>query len=514
MAEARPLTVRERIDPGITASLFSNYRSSADAVMELVDNALDSRLPRTALLVQLTIHPESIVVHAEGGEGMGPKELERQYLRWGGSAKRGRNLLGQYGQGGKAAIGHLGSRFSVEASRPGDEFAWRFHDPDYRDRSKLKTYELETRSKRTPTEVGYARIRIDGVDKRVDSRRLGLRLADVYRPLLLTADLRIVINGVTLTALEIPTLERKGFRVRASGAYLTGWVGVADREGLRPDLEPGLRCYKLGRLIHQGEFFGHPSAAQAPGLAKLTGEVDLLPVPLTMNKSDFDRDSPEWVAVEVRLHDLLAPVVRRLMRDDQVPPPAAAVRAAEQARRLLSQALRLAQRPDLFPGDVSGGAAPLESAEQAPTLPLTFEREAAPTSQPEAGRATGQGAPPPSRDRTHGKRHGFGAIRIAALDPAIRSRLVVEDGTTWIVVNSRYPLFVARGGDVLYQVETAAREICRTIEGVTVAEYERRIEELLNTVFQLHRSRRRRRVADRQLKLSARLTGSSSRHFE
>jgi hypothetical protein len=38
------VTVRERIDPAITASLFANYRSSSDAVMELVDTAIDSRL--------------------------------------------------------------------------------------------------------------------------------------------------------------------------------------------------------------------------------------------------------------------------------------------------------------------------------------------------------------------------------------------------------------------------------------------------------------------------------------
>jgi hypothetical protein len=36
------VVVRERIDPGITASLFSNYRSSADAVLELIDNSMDS----------------------------------------------------------------------------------------------------------------------------------------------------------------------------------------------------------------------------------------------------------------------------------------------------------------------------------------------------------------------------------------------------------------------------------------------------------------------------------------
>src|SRR5690242_16101370 len=96
------ITVRERIAPEITASLFANYRSSADAVMELVDNAVDSRVPKASLKVEITVHPQSLVVTATGGEGMGIREIERNYLRWGGSPKRGRQLLGQYGQGGKA----------------------------------------------------------------------------------------------------------------------------------------------------------------------------------------------------------------------------------------------------------------------------------------------------------------------------------------------------------------------------------------------------------------------------
>ena len=120
------VTVRERIDPAITASLFANYRSSADAVMELVDNAIDSRLKSSPLEVLLHVQTSSFAIESRGGEGMGPIELERNYLRWGGSPKKNRKLLGQYGQGGKAAIGHLGAAFSVEASRPGDETAWRF----------------------------------------------------------------------------------------------------------------------------------------------------------------------------------------------------------------------------------------------------------------------------------------------------------------------------------------------------------------------------------------------------
>jgi sensor histidine kinase regulating citrate/malate metabolism len=124
------ITVRERIDPEITATLFANYRSSADALMELIDNALDSRLPGQPIKVELALHGDAVTVMSEGGEGMGPKDLERRYLRWGKSAKHGKELLGQYGQGGKAAIGHLGQRFSVASSRPGDLIGWRFTDPN------------------------------------------------------------------------------------------------------------------------------------------------------------------------------------------------------------------------------------------------------------------------------------------------------------------------------------------------------------------------------------------------
>src|SRR5712671_4973853 len=79
---AQRVSVRERIDPAITASLFANYRSSADAVMELVDNAIDSRIKGGQLEVLLQLHPSYFVIETRGGEGMGPAELERNYLRW------------------------------------------------------------------------------------------------------------------------------------------------------------------------------------------------------------------------------------------------------------------------------------------------------------------------------------------------------------------------------------------------------------------------------------------------
>ncbi len=472
---AQRLTVRERIDPAITASLFANYRSSADAVMELVDNSIDSRIKGRQLEVFVQVHPSYFVIETRGGEGMGPTELERNYLRWGGSAKRGRKLLGQYGQGGKAAIGHLGSSFTVEASRPGDGSAWRFADPDYRDRSKLKTYELKLVSKRVPADQGYVRIRIDGFDKRLDPRRLGTRLGDTYRPLILRAELKMSVNGARVEPPSINFQEEHRFAVHAAGATLRGWYGIAEPEGRGVDYVPGLRCYKLGRLVTDGEFFGHPNAVQVSGMARLVGEIDLAPVPLTMNKSDFARDGAEWVAVEKRMHALLTPIAKRLAEDELAPPPASALKTAEQVRRLLGQVLKLAEREEVFRGLVAVRSNVAERRRV--NGPDTVQRESIK-------------APTRLRTENESRRRGFGQIIVRPLDPSIRSQTVIEHEVTTVVINSRHPLFLKRGGDIWYQLETAAREVFKSMEGLSAIDYERRVNEIILLAFQL-RSRRR-----------------------
>ncbi len=456
--------------------------------MELVDNALDSRLPGEPMKVDLAFHGDAVTVMSDGGEGMGPKDLERRYLRWGKSAKRGRELLGQYGQGGKAAIGHLGRRFSVEASRPGDAVGWRFTDPNYRDRSRLKTYELQEVSKRVAHEFGYVRIRIDGVDKRIDLKRLGQRLADTYCLLLERGDLQIIMNGTLLKARLLGEIARKDFRVRAAATIIGGWVGTVDPAKRTADFVPGLRCYRLGRLVKDGEFFGHPTPAQEPGMTQLIGEVEIPRVPLTINKSDFDRDSEHWVDIERRLHRLLKPLVRKLSRQTESPPPPSALKVARQVRRLLSQALRWADRPELFLG-----TAPTRTQVPPPSNGERSLRDHVAEKKP----AT---VPQPPSEASP-RRRGFGDIVIRPLGPAIRSQTVIEDAAKVIVINSQHPLFRQRKGDIWYQLETAASEICKSIEGVTVAEYERGVNEIVLLAFRLHGRRRKARTAAAQLNI-------------
>ena len=99
------------------------------------------------------------------------------------------------------------------------------------------------------------------------------------------------------------------------------------------------------------------------------------------------------------------------------------------------------------------------------------------------------------------RRRGFGEIVVRPLEPSIRSEAVLEDGVRKVVVNSNHPLFKERKGDSWYQLETAAREICRDAEPSDVVEFERRVNQILLTAFKLKTRPRRRQPGGKQLAL-------------
>ena len=354
MTATRQRVVRERIDPRLTASLFANYRSATDALLELVDNAVDARIDGQPLRVDLDLRPGSLTLTAVGGTGMSPSQLERDYLRWGASSKRSGDRIGRYGQGGKAAIGHLGNRFEVMASPVGDTRAYAFEDDDYRDRSRLRTYELHERAKPVDAGLGYVHIAVGQVDKKLDPVRVRTRLAEVYRPLIASGAVSLRVNRAPVEPVPWPLVEEEPISVRAGGRLLRGWYGLL-ADPPPQSLASGMRVYHLGRLVGDPVWFGHDGPAQHPGLARLVGEIELPHVPVTMNKSDVDRDSPEWAAVETRLHKLLAPVVRRLSREEGPSASPKAVRTADQVRRILARALRMLESGELFESPNASG---------------------------------------------------------------------------------------------------------------------------------------------------------------
>jgi hypothetical protein len=218
----------------------------------------------------MAVHPGRLVMEVVGGTGMSPAAIERDYLRWGASSKRAGDRIGRYGQGGKAAIGHLGNRFEITASAAGDEHAYGFEDPAYRDRTRLRTYDLHPRKKAVAAELGYVRIEIGEVDRKLDPRRLAERLGEAYRPMLEAGEVRMVVNRATVVPRPWTVEDRHEFAVRASGRLVRGWWGLLPEVPLPGAPEAGVRLYHLGRLVGTPEWFGHPTPAAHPALNRLS----------------------------------------------------------------------------------------------------------------------------------------------------------------------------------------------------------------------------------------------------
>ena len=484
--------VRERIDPRLTGALFANYRSPIEAILELVDNAVDSRVDGRTLDLDLGVHPGRLVITVVGGSGMGPSAIERDYLRWGASSKKPGERIGRYGQGGKAAIGHLGNRFEIVASAAGEDHAYGFEDPAYRDRARLRTYELHARRKPVEPELGYVRIEIGEMDRAVDARRLRDRLAEVYRPLLEGGAVRLTVNRGQVMPRSWQLVERHDVAVRAGGRIVRGWWGLLPDPPGPGAPEGGVRLYHLGRLVGSPEWFGHPTPAAHPALNRLVGAVELPHVPITMNKADLDRGSAAWAAVEARLRVLLATPVRRLTREPATSVTPEAMRTAGQVRRILAKALRLLEEGRLFESEVPvgddgpGGQLALEGVRRPSENPDEANDPGAAGAGPTGPdpTSTGERAPRLPRDGTaagagRARRRGAAEVVVRSLDPRLRSALVEEDGIRRVIINSAYPLYEVRRGDLWYQLETALREVCVTIPEATVPEFERKVNELM-----------------------------------
>jgi hypothetical protein len=231
------------------------------------------------------------------------------------------------------------------------------------------------------------------------------------------------------------------------------------------------------------------------------GEVELPHVPVTMNKADVDRGSEAWAAVEARLHALLAPAVRRLTREPASAVTPEAVRTAEQVRRILAKALRLLEEGRLFESEVAvggegpGGQLALEGVRKRVGAPGDAGAEEKPGVDPGASGAT-EPAPRLPRPGAGGgpgtvRRRGAAEVVVRSLDPRLRSALVEEEGVRRVVINSAYPLYEVRRGDLWYQLETALREVCVTIPEATVPEFERRVNELMIVSLALAERRKR-----------------------
>ena len=316
--------IEEKLDYGLRASLMSNFTGSTEAVLELVDNAVSDRIPGKRLEIIIEDNKKTLSITNRFGRGMGMNELH-DFLNWGMSKDRQSYDIGQYSQGGKAAIGFLGDSWSLAAKKDGETKGYIIEEKSWTSGRGPKTYipkeiTILARDGMVSLKINKWRGKVKHVRIREDV--LKKQIASVYSPLLTSGDVVISFNKETITPCAVPCsedFEPENFEFIVSGQRVHGWIGR--RPEKETSFKGGMRCYSKGRMIQEREYFEHRTPESKQSLSLLVGEVHLDPVPVNMNKTNYLRDSNEWQEVQAEMYKKMEPHIQDLLKkkDDDLP---------------------------------------------------------------------------------------------------------------------------------------------------------------------------------------------------
>lgn len=471
----KDIVLKETFEGGLKYSLYSNFRKWTDAFLELTDNAVSNRIPGKKLIVEIGISKKHFRILNTGGYGMTLKDLQG-FLKWGEIKKRSSYDLGAYSQGGKAAMGYLGRSMVVKASPDKENIFYVFNDYDLHD-YKLKSYKVQE----YPTDIntGYVEIEISELKRPIKSDELESLMKDVYRPLIDSKEVEIYINGKKIKISEFPIdkdykIETFSFEIeKGSKNYksVNGWIGrLIPKSGMRG----GLKCYKLGRLICDREYFGQHDANYKHTLNFLFGEVYLDHIPATTNKTDFDRDSDEWHEVLEKMFVILQPHIDELLGRDIQDPTDEEKERVEKAKEIVEELLKM--KKINFEGK---SLSDIYDHGQKTKENLGIKTSYSNHNNPK--RQNNPATPLPKN--AIGKRRRIKEFMdwdVRPMDEAVRSKIEIEGEKRLLVINNLFPGFKAAKGHYLYLIETAAIQLSRPDkdEKLTPEEYIESFDEL------------------------------------
>ncbi len=494
----KPVTLRERISRNLVRPYMANFRSVADALLELVDNAFDEFdgfHGGTHLEVTIKMTKDNIIVENLGGKGMGTKELD-DWLNWGAPIKT--NKIGEWGQGGKAAMGYLGHAWEVHTKRWDESWLWQIREENWDDASSgEKTYQaVAIKGDVQHQGIGYCKFEIKNLkNRRQDINRIKTVLSNTYRQYLEEGKSSITVNGEPVNPLRLPIYEgfgRQPVKGKTSqGWWIKGWIGRLKRDAKvrgGPRIAGGMRLLRHGRLICDGEYFGHRDFRDKASLGMLIGEVELTTkVSVLPNKTGFDTDSPEWDAVKEVMYEVLKPHIEALLKQkgEETVTREEKKRVAL-VRQMMAEALKLLSRDPDFSGHFGedrGRKRPEKAQEKEKTVKPNAKGEKQ-RKKPEPRTSPTEGAI--GRLRRLGKMPDW-EVKELPLD--IRSEWGEKNGNRCLLINNKYCLYEEWKGDELYIAETAALQLSKPAdEKLTLEEYTNEVNLLIRAFCQVYNS--------------------------
>lgn len=467
------ILLKETFEGGLKHALYSNFSNYSEAILELIDNSVSNRKADNILIINILVSKKDLTIIDRGGKGMNIKELQ-EFLEWGKIKSRSDQDIGAYSQGGKAAMGYLGRSMVLITSPDSVKEQYRIEDDDLHN-YKIKEY----RTIRIPTEdeKGQTQIQIKGLSRIIKEDVLKPVLIDTYRPLIENKEIIIKYNGEIIKSIKLPideTFKKENFSFPVTKTYkgiVPGWVG---RLSSKSGIKGGMRCYKRGRLICDREFFSKYDAHYKATLNYLFGEVHLDHVKANTNKTNFDRDSIEWIEVQEKMFEILKPHIDDLLGREIKEPTDEERQRVKDAKELVAEMMKMRKvdlRGNFLDGEQFGQKKP----------------ERTENNKIEAIKSDSNGGKhnpkTPSPKDSIGKRRRLKEFMdwdIRDMDESVRSIIDEKDGSKMLVINNLFPGFKKSNGNNLYLIETAAIQLAlpEKDEKIPLKEYIKSFDEL------------------------------------
>ena len=285
--------------------------SIQEALSELIDNAIDARLPNQQLIVNVEITPSTITIR-DDGMGM-TREQAASSIRLGFSSKTGQ--LGEFGLGLKTSTSFLGKSFSLTTKPPKstEQYVLEYDEDHWLKDGDWYKYpfvvETNVDAETSGTTVVIKRLKVEFSEKLLANIRdeFGMR----FGPFIANGEMELIFNQGACEP-YVPKLldnEKHEFTFKFKGGSATGWWGY-QLSGLNQSFY-GLHTYRRGRLVTTYDKIG---LTPNQDIKQIIGEIKIEGIPISHDKKGFLKSSAQYAALESEMRQYFKPFEKRPKR--------------------------------------------------------------------------------------------------------------------------------------------------------------------------------------------------------
>lgn len=289
--------------------------TAGQALSELVDNSIDARDGKVTIDIKIDKQKGFILVE-DDGLGM-TEEAAANSIKIGSSGKRD-GELGQFGIGLKASCMSMGGKFTLETSPKGsdEEYILVFDEQDFISSGKWSDFEIKIKGG-SDKNKSFTRIKIEKLKMKFYPTFLEIlrrHLSERFSPFIANGEVQIVLNGEKLRS-EVADIfldSRKEFSIELSNnQVIKGWTGILKVGSVE---KSGFNLYRNKRLIRVHEKLGY---IYHPSKMAITGEIYMDPLPVTINKREFETENEFYIEFFQKFSEYLKPILAEVQQRHQ-----------------------------------------------------------------------------------------------------------------------------------------------------------------------------------------------------